>query len=80
MLQVLKDKTIVITVEEHSCFGGLGSVIAEIMAENNITMPLHKLCLLEFIDCAGSQHDLRKFYKIDKEGIVSKALGFMNRT
>lgn len=79
VLLLLKDKRIVVTVEEHSCFGGLGSVIAEIMAENNITLPFHRVCLPEFIDCVGSQHDLRKFYKIDKEGIASKALEFINQ-
>lgn len=75
VLHVLSNKRIVLTVEEHTGFGGLGSVIAEIMAENNITLPFHRVCLPEFIDCVGSQHDLRKFYKIDKEGIVSNILG-----
>lgn len=81
VLQVLKDKRIVVTVEEHSCFGGLGSVIAEIIAENNITMPLHRLCLPEFIDCVGSQKELREFYAIDAEGIekyVSKVVCFVS--
>lgn len=54
-----------VTLEEHSGFGGLGSVIAEIMAENNITLPFHRLCLPEFIDCVGSQKELREFYGID---------------
>ena len=78
VLQVLKDKRIVITVEEHSCVGGLGSVIAEIMAENNITLPFYRLCLPEFIDRVGSQKELRKFYGIDAENIekyVSRVLG-----
>lgn len=73
-----------VTVEEHSCFGGLGSVIAEIMAENNITSPLHRLCLPEFIDCIGSQKELREFYGIDAENIkkyVSKQIQLqLNRT
>jgi len=69
VLQILKDKKIVLTVEEHSCFGGLGSVLAEIMAENNIGVPFHRLCLPEFIDCVGSPKELRKFYGIDAEGI-----------
>lgn len=77
VLHVLKDKKIVITVEEHTCFGGLGSVIAEIMAENNITLPFHRLCLPELIDYVGSQKELRELYGIDAENIekyVSKVL------
>lgn len=71
-------------MEEHSCFGGLGSVIAEIMAENNITLPFHRVCLPEFIDCVGSQKELREFYGIDAENIkkyVSKQIQLqLNRT
>ena len=77
VLQVLKDKRIVVTVEEHSCVGGLWSVIAEIIAENNITTHSHRLCLPEFIDCVGSQKELREFYDIDAGGIekyVSKQI------
>lgn len=77
VLQVLNGKKMVVAVEEHTRFGGLGSVIAEIMAENEKTMPFHKLCLPEFIDCVGSQKDLRGFYGISSENIekyVSKLL------
>jgi transketolase len=69
VLEILKDKKIVITAEEHTCFGGLGAIIAEIMAENEIHAPLHKLSLPEFIDCVGSQKELRKFCGIDAENI-----------
>ena len=78
MLQVLENKKIVVTVEEHSCFGGLESVMAEIMAENAVHAPLHRLCLPGLIDCVGSQKELRKFYGIDAESIekyVSDVLG-----
>lgn len=66
-----------IIVEEHSCFGGLGSVIAEIMAENDIHAPLHKICLPEFIDCVGSQRELREFYGIDANGIVEFVVSYI---
>jgi transketolase len=78
VLQALEDKRIVVTVEEHSCFGGLGSVIAEIMAENNINLPFHRLYLPEFISRVGSQKELKKFYGINAESIkkyVSKIPG-----
>ena len=77
--KILLDKRAVFTVEEHTKFGGLGSVISEIIADNNLNVPLHRIHLPEFIDHVGSQNDLRRFYKIDKDGIVSKVLNFMNR-
>ncbi|MBT6047163.1 MAG: transketolase [Candidatus Scalindua sp.] len=77
--KILLNKRAVFTIEEHNKFGGLGSVISEIIADNNLNVPLHRIYLPEFTNHVGSQHDLRKFYKIDKEGIVSKALNFMNQ-
>lgn len=77
--EILLGKRVVFTVEEHTKFGGLGSVLSEIIADNNLNVPLYRIYLPEFIDQVGSQHELRRFYKIDKEGIASKALEFMNR-
>lgn len=77
--KILLGKKAVVTVEEHSGFGGLGSVISEIVADNNLNVPLHRIYLPEFIDHIGSQYELRRFYKIDKEGIASKVLEFINQ-
>lgn len=77
--KILQGKKAVVAIEEHTGFGGLGSVISEIIADNNLNVPLCRIYLPEFIDHVGSQHDLRRFYKIDKEGIASKTFEFMNR-
>jgi len=76
--EILQWKKMVVTVEEHTKFGGLGSVISEIIADNNLNVPLCRIYLPEFIDHVGSQHELRRFYKIDKKGISAKTLEFMN--
>jgi transketolase len=75
----LQTKVAVVTVEEHSGFGGLGSVISEIIADNNINIPLLRIHLPEFINHVGSQDELRRLYEIDKEAIASRALEFLNR-
>jgi len=75
--KILLDKKAVVTVEEHSGFGVLGSFISEVIADNNLNVPLHRIHLPEFVDHIGSQYDLRRFYKIDKEGIALKALKFI---
>ena len=77
--KILQGKKAVFTIEEHTGFGGLGSVISVVITDNNLDIPLHRIYLPEFIDHIGSQHDLRRFYKIDKEGIALKVLEFMNR-
>ena len=68
--QLLKDKKIVRTVEKHTCFGGLGSVVVKIMTEKEIALFFHKLCLSEFINCVGSQKELWQFCGIDAESIA----------
>ena len=59
-----------VTVEEHSGFGGLGSLIAEIMAENDLKIPLRKIYLPEFIDRIGNQEKLGRFYGIASNKIA----------
>ena len=60
----------VITAEEHSVNGGLGSLIAEVIAENGLPVRLTRLGILdgEFAK-AGPRKELQALYKIDVDGI-----------
>ncbi len=61
----------IITLEEHSGFGGLGSAVAEILSQKENTPPLHRLFLPETVmHIVGSQEYLRNRFKIDSEGIL----------
>jgi len=62
----------IITVEEHSVNGGLGSLIAEVIAENGLHSKLTRLGIHdgEFAK-AGPRNELQAFYKIDQNGIKS---------
>ena len=64
----------VITVEEHSLHGGLGSLISEIIAEAGLSIRLVRLGIPEGqFSKAGPRAELRAYYKIDKNGIVETA-------
>ncbi len=64
----------VITVEEHSLHGGLGSLISEIIAEAGLSVRLVRLGIPEGqFSKAGPRAELRAYYKIDKNGIVETA-------
>lgn len=64
----------VITVEEHSLHGGLGSLISEIIAEAGLSIRLVRLGIPEGqFSKAGPRVELRAYYKIDKDGIVETA-------
>jgi transketolase len=61
----------VITVEEHSLHGGLGSLIAEIIAEEGLRVQFKRLGIPEGqFSKAGPRAEIRKFYHIDQQGIV----------
>ena len=62
----------VFTIEEHQIIGGLGSLFAEIIAENNIDVTFRRIGMQDqFTQVVGSPAFLRRTYKIDKEGIIS---------
>lgn len=64
----------VITVEEHSVNGGLGSLVSEIIAENNISAKFarHGIPDGEFAK-AGPRSEIRAYHKIDAKGIAEAA-------
>lgn len=71
MVALLKDFSLVVTVEEHSLTGGLGSIVAEVLVDNQ----LHSSRLLRlgikpcFTSVVGSQDYLRGIYEINAPSI-----------
>lgn len=73
ILEIAKEYKYIITVEEHQITGGLGSTIAEIIAENNMVTKIIRLGLNdEFTSVVGNQEYLREIYKIDYKTIIRK--------
>ena len=64
----------VITVEEHTVIGGLGSAVAEIMAETNWAKPKYfkRLGIPDvFPQKYGSQASLMEYYNVSEEAIIN---------
>lgn len=71
ILEIAKKYKYIITVEEHQIIGGLGSTIAEIIAENNMITKIIRLGLNdEFTSVVGNQEYLREVYKINYKNII----------
>ncbi|HUJ73771.1 MAG TPA: transketolase C-terminal domain-containing protein, partial [bacterium] len=70
----------VITVEEHSVHGGLGSLVAETLAERGVAVPLVRLGFPEgqFVK-AGPRAAIRAHYRIDADGILVALLRITGR-
>lgn len=64
----------VLTVEEHSVHGGLGSLVAETVAEAGLSVALRRLGITEGqFSKAGPRGEIRAYYCIDRAGIAKAA-------
>jgi len=71
IIDCCKASPFVITVEEHSIIGGLGTCIAEVIADNNIHVPFKRLALKdEFIQEYGSQLEIMKSKGVSSDNII----------
>ena len=66
----------IITLEEHTIYGGLGSAVAEILADNQLTGKKFLRIGLEdgFSSIVGSQKYLRKCYGMDSDSIYKRII------
>lgn len=71
VLEALKEvKHGVITLENHSIIGGLGSVVSELMTDNNIAKPLVRLGLKDTYAHGASYQYLIKEYNLNAISLV----------
>jgi transketolase len=69
--QILSTHETVLTVEEHSVHGGLGSLVAEVIAERQLGIRLKRSGIDEGSFAPASPADaIRKHYGLDAEGIT----------
>ena len=65
----------IITVEEHSKFGGLGAMVTEIISENPV--PVRILGIPDENVIHGNSKEIFHYYGLDAEGIVKAAKTFV---
>jgi transketolase len=66
----------IVTVEEHSRFGGLGGAVAETVSQR-CPVPLRILGIPDEAPVAGSSAELFAHYGLDEQGIIRSALDLM---
>ena len=67
----------VLTVEEHSVYGGMGSAVAELLGEKH-PVPVHRLGMTGFGQ-SGTAGELLRFYGLDGAGVAATAREFLGR-
>lgn len=63
----------VVTAEEHSVIGGLGSAVAEAICENGVCVPVVKLGVNDCFGKSGPAVELLHIFGLDAQNIVEKA-------
>lgn len=78
ILDAAKQTKGIITVEEHSVYGGLGAAVAEIVVQNK-PVPMKILGLPDENAIHGNSKEIFKHYGLDSEGIAKTVKHFLNR-
>ena len=79
VIRAAKETGGIITVEEHSIIGGLGSAVAEVLAEEGIAIPFKRLGIKDQWAMIGYPEDLYEHYGISANGIRESVLKMLNR-
>lgn len=61
----------VVTVENHSIIGGLGSAVCEVLSEN-LPTPVYRIGINDEFGQSGEQRELMKFYGLTSEKLAEK--------
>lgn len=69
----------VITVEEHSVHGGLGSRVASFLMQAGLFRPLHIVGIPDEHTMTGSQEEIFKHYGISSEALAQTALHLLEK-
>ena len=63
----------IITFEEHTIIGGLGSAISEIIAENNKSIEFKRIGINDtYSHIVGNNQFIRKNFKLDLDGVIEQ--------
>ncbi len=71
IIKAAKETGKIITVEEHSVIGGLGSAVSDVVCEN-YPIPVYKIGVNDEFGRSGPALDLLKLYGLSAENIVKK--------
>jgi transketolase len=69
----------IITVEEHSVFGGLGEACASFLMENQLSIPFKIMGIPDEYTVTGSQTEILNHYGISEEGLAATALQLIKK-
>ena len=75
IIKACNESKVVVVVEEHSMIGGLGSAVAEVIADNNLDVKYKRVGLNDFVHGYGKHDELKASNGIGVTNIID---GVMN--
>lgn len=76
IIRAAKETGRIITVEEHSMYGGLGAIVAETVSQN-CPVPMRILGIPDENVIHGKPLEIFHYYKLDADGIYATAKDFL---
>lgn len=76
IVKCAKETKRLISIEDHSIIGGLGSAIAEVLSDK-YPAKLERMGIKDTFGMSGKAEELMKYFKIDKDAIVQKIVNFL---
>lgn len=80
IIDAIKNSKGVVTIEEHLLMGGLGSIVAETLADNAINLPVKRIGIRDrYYYAYGGRDNIQRIAGLDRESIVQTILGWIKR-
>ena len=73
IINIAANSNVIITVEEHSVYGGLGSATASLLLQKGLHNPFRIIGIPDEYTITGSQSEILEHYGISPEGLAQSA-------
>ena len=78
LISFIKQCKKVVTLEEHLINGGIGSIVAEIMVDNNVTIPLKRIAIPDkYCYTYGGRESLRRSIGLDTTSVENTITSYV---
>lgn len=78
IIENVKKTKFVMTVENHSIIGGLGSAVCELLAEY-YPMPVHRIGINDEFGQSGKAEELMEYYGLDAQSLAGKIKRYIDK-
>ena len=77
IIKAAKETGVIVTGEDHNITGGLGTAVAEVLAEEGISCKFKRVGIPDVFGVFGTPEELYHKYGYDADGIYSAVKGLM---